>query len=69
MLMHACCLIKTWNAKCKIAQYGLVPNDDGTEVQTVFPYFWYPEFSESQQQVEFRTLDYTHMLTNRGTMF
>ena len=52
--------------ECKVqkAQYGLVPNDDGTEVETVFPYFLYPEFSESWQQVEFRTLDYTHMLTN-----
>ena len=30
----------------------------------MFEYFLFPEFSIVQQQLEFRTLDYTHMLTN-----
>ena len=40
-----------WNEKCKISQYGIVPNHDGTKVETVFQYFLYPEFSKSWHQV------------------
>ena len=47
-----------------IEKYGYIPNGDNTEVEDVFEYFSFPEFSIEQQQLEFRTLGYTHMLTN-----
>ena len=53
-----------WRKKSKIDEYGLIPNDDSVEVLHIFPYFSYAEYSEECKQIEFRTLDYTHMLTN-----
>ena len=47
-----------------IEKYGYIPNGDNTEVKDVIEYFSFPKFSTEQQQWEFRTLDYIHMLTN-----
>ena len=51
-------------SQSQIEKYGYVPNDDATEVEHPFEYFSYPEFSEECQQLEFCTLDYTHILMN-----
>ena len=51
-------------SQSRIEKYGYVPNDDATVVEHPFEYFSYPEFSEEHQQLEFHTLDYTHILTN-----
>ena len=47
-----------------IEKYGYVLDTDNTEIESVLEYFSFPEFSIERQQLEFRTLDYTHMLTN-----
>ena len=53
-----------WRYKSKIDEYGFIPNEDVSEVAEIFPYFSYPEYLEQCKQIKFRTLDYTHMLTN-----
>ena len=45
-------------------KYGYVLDINNTEIESVFEYFSFPEFSIERQQLEFRTLDYTHKLTN-----
>ena len=41
-----------------------IPNNDATEVHDVVEHFSIPEFSIERDQVELKTMDYTHMLTN-----
>ena len=43
---------------------GYVPNENATEVESVLEYFSIPELAIKRDQVEFRTMDHTHMLTN-----
>ena len=53
-----------WDLYARTEIMGYVPNEDATEVESVLEYFSIPEFSIRRDQVEFRTMDYTHMLTN-----
>ena len=53
-----------WDLYARTEIMGYVPNEDATEVESVLEYFSIPEFSIKRDQVEFRTMDYTHMLTN-----
>ena len=54
-----------WVENCPIFRWGYVPHVFADHVAV--PYFSYPEFDEERQQVEFRTLDCTHILTNMKT--
>ena len=49
-----------WNGRRYVEEYCHIP----TEVDTVMEFFSIPEYSKQRNQLEFRTLDYTHMLTN-----
>ena len=53
-----------WNGRRNTEEYCHIPNEDSTEVDTVMEFFSIPEYSKQRNQLEFRTLDYTHMLTN-----
>ena len=56
---------KIWDAKCRIKLLGYIPSaGEDKEVEHVFEYFSYPEYSALRQQLEFWTMDYTHMLMN-----
>lgn len=56
---------KIWDAKCRIKLLGYIPlAGEDKEVEHVFEYFSYPEYSGLRQQLEFQTMDYTHMLMN-----
>ena len=54
-----------WKASCPLRRWGYVPHV--FDEHLVFEYFSYPEYCEERKQVEFRTLDCTHMLTNMKT--
>ena len=45
---------------------AIVPGDSN-DANECIEYFSYPNFNESRQQVEFRTFDFTHILTNLRT--
>ena len=53
-----------WNGRRYVEEYSHIPNEDSPEVDTVMEFFSIPEYSKQRNQLEFRTLDYTHMLTN-----
>lgn len=50
---------RLWHDEATITMSAYVPI-----VNDYVPLFYYPEFSRSRNQVEFRTMDYTHQLTN-----
>ena len=51
-----------WFEKSPIYMWGYIPHV--WEEHTVIKFFSYPEYSSERKQIEFRTLDYTHILTN-----
>ena len=53
---------KAWFDKSPIHMEGYIPHV--WEEHTVLKYFSYPEYLEEWQQIGYRTLDYTHILTN-----
>ena len=53
-----------WENYCMTEVMAYIPNNDTTEVHDVVEYFNIPEFSIERDQVELKTMDYTHMLTN-----
>ena len=56
---------KKWREKCKINMFGYIPHlHDG---ELIISYFSYPEFNLKRKQIEHRTLDYSHILTNMKT--
>ena len=48
-----------WNLRATVTMTAYVPI-----VKDKIPLFYFPERSTARQQIEFRTLDYTHQLTN-----
>ena len=50
---------RIWKRNCTIDMTAYIPVLDEH-----FPLFYYPEMSKIRKQIEFRTLDYTHQLTN-----
>ena len=55
---------REWNRRKTINMTAYVP-----VVKDYIPLFYFPEFSQERQQMEIRTLDYTHQLTNlRGVV-
>ena len=50
---------RIWKRNCTIKMTAYIPVLDEH-----FPLFYYPEMSKIWKQIEFRTLDYTHQLTN-----
>ena len=50
---------RIWKRNCSINMTAYIPVLDEH-----FPLFYYPEMSKIRKQIEFRTLDYTHQLTN-----
>ena len=54
-----------WFNKSPIHMWGYIPHL--WKEETVIKYFSYPEFLEERNQIEHRTLDYTHILTNMKT--
>ena len=54
-----------WVENCPIFRWGYVPYVFADHV--TIPYFLHPKFDQEHQQVEFRTLDCTHILTNIKT--
>ena len=57
-----------WFSRSPIDMWAYVPDPYGEEREgSVIKYFLYPEFSLERKEVEHRTLDYTHILTNMKT--
>ena len=54
-----------WINDCPINLIAYVPNIYSNHV--LFPMFSYPEYNKKRKQIEHRTLDYTHILTNMKT--
>ena len=50
---------RIWKRNCTINMTAYIPVLDED-----FPLFYYPEMSKIWKQIEFRSLDYTHQLTN-----
>ena len=50
---------RIWNRNCTIEMTAYIPVLDEH-----LSLFYYPEMSKIRKQIEFRTLDYTHQLTN-----
>ena len=46
---------------------GKVPDADNTMKYTTIHFFSYTEYNRSRQEIEFRTFDFTHILTNLPT--
>ena len=59
-----CYYKKKWENYCITELMANILNTDITEVHDVVEYFSIPEFSIERDQVELKTMDYTHMLTN-----
>lgn len=56
---------KIWEDKCPNALQGYIPMNRPEYMPARYlRYYSYPEKSETRNQIEHRTLDYTHMLTN-----
>ena len=55
-----------WIRSATVPLYSAVPNQskDGTKI---IPFFSYPALSPDRKQIEFRTFDFTHILTNLRT--
>ena len=56
----------TWKSNATIPMHCFVPANEQNEVKT-FEFFSYPEYSTERDHVEFRTFDFTHVLTNLQT--
>ena len=50
---------KSWDLRATITMTAYIP-----VLKDSIPLFYFPEKSTQRQQIEFRTLDYTHQLTN-----
>ena len=53
----------TWKANATVNMKTVIPNVEKKEIEL----FSYPELSMSRSQLEFRTFDFTHILTNLRT--
>ena len=56
----------TWYRKSTIPTCAFVPTESQDKVETL-DFFSYPEYSVERGQLEFRTFDFTHVLTNLHT--
>ena len=55
---------KEWNSHQFVETYCHIPSADSTEAEHVMEFFSIPECNTKRDEVEFHTLDYTHMLMN-----
>ena len=55
-----------WYNNTTIPMHCYMPSDGKTKVETI-EFFSYPEYSIKRNQLEFRTFDFTHILTNLRT--
>ena len=53
-----------WNAKCTVQLNVPIPPSDVNTTQKYVELFSYPEFNMERKQLEPRTFDFTHILTN-----
>ena len=58
---------KEWFANSTLPLFGIIPSLAETHEQNYISFFSYPNSSEEHQQVEFKTFDFTHILTNMHT--
>ena len=60
-----CMKKKMWEDKCPNALRGYIPMEPSSYLPARYiRYYSYPEKSKERNQIEHKTLDYTHMLTN-----
>ena len=60
-------LRKQWYENATTPLFGIVPGNDISAETEHFPYFSYPDFNTERKQLEFKTFDFTHILTNLRT--
>ena len=60
-------LRKQWYENATTPLFGIVPSNDISVETEHFPYFSYPDFNTERKQLEFKTFDFTHILTNLRT--
>ena len=60
-------LRKQWYENATTPLFGIVPGNDISVETEHFPYFSYPDFNTERKQLEFKTFDFTHILTNLRT--
>ena len=60
-------LRKQWYENATTPLFGIVPGNDISAETEHFPYFSYPDFNTEWKQLEFKTFDFTHILTNLRT--
>ena len=53
-----------WIQKSTVPLFAPIPSESNSRLVTAHENFCYPEFSEDRQQLEPRTFDFTHILTN-----
>ena len=53
-----------WIHKSTVPLFAPIPSESDSRLVTAHEHFCYPELSEDQQQLEPRTFDFTHILTN-----
>ena len=53
-----------WIQKSTVPLFAPIPSESDSRLVTAHENFCYPEFSEDRQQLEPRTFDFTHILTN-----
>ena len=60
-------LHKQWYENATTPLFGIVPGNDILAETEHFPYFSYPDFNTERKQLQFKTFDFTHILTNLRT--
>ena len=60
-------LRKEWYENATTPLFGIVPEKNNSAATEHFQYFSYPEFNRERNQLEFKTFDFTHILTNIRT--
>ena len=58
---------KEWYENATTPLFGIVPGRNNSAATEHFQYFSYPEFNRERNQLEFKTFDFTHILTNIRT--
>ena len=53
-----------WIQKSTVPLFTPIPSESDSQLVTAHEHFCYPEFSKDHQQLEPRTFDFTHILTN-----
>ena len=56
-----------WISQSPVCLYGTIPAENETARNETIEFFSYPEYNKELTQIEFRTFDFTHILTNLRT--